>query len=124
MVVGVREVSDEYYDEELEEIKRRRLEELMRRAQEAKRREEELAREAQKQAILRRILTPEARERLANVRLVRPELAKAVEEYLINLALAGQIRERIDDEVLKQILAAIDSRSRRDVRIRIRGKRW
>ncbi|MCD6428022.1 MAG: DNA-binding protein [Desulfurococcales archaeon] len=124
MVLGVREVSDEYYDEELEEIKRRQLEELMRRAQEAKRREEELAREAQKQAILRRTLTPEARERLANVRLVRPELAKAVEEYLINLALAGQIRERIDDEVLKQILAAIDSRSRRDVKIRIKGKRW
>ncbi|RLG76989.1 MAG: DNA-binding protein [Thermoprotei archaeon] len=124
MVVGVREVSDEYYDEELEEIKRRQLEELMRRAQEAKKKEEELAREAQKQAILRRILTPEARERLANVRLVRPELAKAVEEYLISLALAGQIRERIDDEALKQILAAIDSRSRRDVKIRIRGKRW
>ncbi|MCD6340970.1 MAG: DNA-binding protein [Desulfurococcales archaeon] len=124
MVVGVREVSDEYYDEELEEIKRRQLEELMRRAQEAKKKEEELAREAQKQAILRRILTPEARERLANVRLVRPELAKAVEEYLISLALAGQIRERIDDEALKQILAAIDSRSRRDVKIRIKGKRW
>ena len=124
MIVGVRGVSDEYYDEELEEIKRRQLEELMRRAQEAKRREEELAREAQKQAILRRILTPEARERLANVRLVRPELAKAVEEYLVNLALAGQIKGRIDDEALKQILAAIDSRSRRDVRIRIREKRW
>ena len=123
-MVGVKEVSDEYYDEELEEIKRRQLEELMRRAQEAKKREEELAREAQKQAILRRILTPEARERLANVKLVRPELAKAVEEYLISLALAGQIKERVSDETLKQILATIDSRSRRDVRIRIREKRW
>ncbi len=117
-------MNDEYYDEELEEIKRRQLEELMRRAREAKKKEEELAREAQKQAILRRILTPEARERLANVRLVRPELAKTVEEYLISLALAGQIKERISDDVLKQILAAIDSRSRRDVKIRIRGKRW
>ncbi|MCD6084945.1 MAG: DNA-binding protein [Desulfurococcales archaeon] len=117
-------MSNEYYDEELEEIKRRQLEELMRKAREAKKKEEELAREAQKQAILRRILTPEARERLANVRLVRPELAKTVEEYLISLALAGQIKERITDEVLKQILAAIDSRSRRDVKIRIRGKRW
>ncbi len=117
-------MSEEYYDEELEEIKRRQYEELLRKLQEERRRkEEELAREAQRQAILRRILTPKARERLYNVSLVRPELARAVEDYLINLALAGRIKGVIDDDTLKAILLELDSKSRRDYRIVIREKR-
>ena len=114
----------EYYDSELEEIKKKRLEEFMKRLEEERRRkEEEMAREAQRQAILRRIMTPEARGRLANVRLVRPELARAVEDYIINLALAGHLRGVVDDDTLKRILMELDSRSRRDYRIVIKEKR-
>jgi len=117
-------VSEEYYDEELEEIKRRQYEALLRKLEEEKRRkEEEAAREAQTQAILRRILTSKARERLANVKLVRPDLARAVEDYLINQALTGQLRSVIDDDTLKRILLELDSRSRRDYKIIIREKR-
>jgi len=117
-------VSEEYYDEELEEIKRRQYEALLRRLEEERRKkEEEAVREAQRQAILRRILTSKARERLANVKLVRPDLARAVEDYLINLALTGQLREVIDDDTLKRILLELDSRSRRDYKIIIREKR-
>ena len=117
-------MSEEYYDEELEEIKRRQYEALLRRLEEERRKkEEEAVREAQRQAILRRILTSKARERLANVKLVRPDLARAVEDYLINLALTGQLRGVIDDDTLKRILLELDSRSRRDYRIIIREKR-
>jgi len=96
--------------------------ELMRRAEEAKAREEELMRELQKQEVLRRVLSPEARERLANIKLVRPELAKALEEYLVNLALSGRLNRVIDDDELKEILRQIDERGRRDIRIRIKEK--
>ncbi len=116
-------MSDEYYDAELEELKRRKLEALLRKQAEEKRRQEELAREAQKQEILRRVMTPEARARLTNVKLVRPELANAVEEYIVSLALSGQLTKIIDEETLKQILYVVDSRSRREFRIRIREKR-
>jgi len=117
-------VADEYYDEELEEIKRRQYEALLKKLEEEKRKkEEEMVREAQRQAILRRILTSKARERLANVKLVRPDLARLVEDYLINLALSGQLRGVVDDDTLKKILLELDSRSRREFRIIIREKR-
>ncbi|MEM1818968.1 MAG: DNA-binding protein [Sulfolobales archaeon] len=112
----------EYYDEELEMIKRRRLAEIMRRSEEAKEREEEVLRELQKQEILRRVLTPEARERLANIKLVKPELAKSLEDYLVSLTLSGRLNKVIDDDELKEILRQIDERSRRDIRITVRRK--
>jgi programmed cell death protein 5 len=113
----------EYSDEELELLKRRKLEQMMLEAEERRKKaEEEAAREAQRQAILRAILTPEARERLANVKLVRPELARAVEDYLISLYSSGQLRGVIDDDTLRDILAEIDIRTRREIRIRFRRK--
>ncbi len=112
------------YDEELERLKKKQLEELLRKQQEQERmKEEEMIREAQKQEILRKITTPEARARLNNVKLVRPELAKAVEDYIISLALSGRLNSVIDDDTLKQILYAIDSRTRREFKINIREKR-
>jgi len=116
-------VGSEYEDAELEDLKRNQLEALMRSQEEEKRKQEELAREAQRQEILRKVMTPEARARLTNVKLVRPELARAVEDYIINLAVSGQLRQVVDDSTLKQILYAIDSRSRREFKIEIREKR-
>lgn len=114
---------EDVYDEELEEIKRRKLLELQRRLEEERRREIlRQQREMQKQAILRRILTPKARERLSNVKLVRPELANLIEEQLIALAQSGRIRIPITDDVLKSILEEIASQTHREFRIRIREK--
>lgn len=79
-------------------------------------REEEEARKAQ---ILRKALTIEARQRLKNVSLVRPELAKNVENIIVNLYLSGKITEPIDDASLKQILMRL-SRKRE---FKIRGFR-
>jgi len=115
----------EVVDEELEMIKRRKMAELARRAeQERARREREAAEEALRQELLRRILTPEARERLANLRLVRPELVKSLEDQLIVLAQSGRIKIPISDEELKTILQSLFERTRREIRINIREKGW
>jgi len=105
-------------DEELEEIKRRKLEALLRAQAEQENAEaQKRAYEEQKAAILRQILTPEARERLTRLKLARPEFASAVEDQLILLAQSGQIRRMIDDETLKTILARL-TEQRREIRIK------
>ena len=67
--------------------------------------------------MLRTALTTEARQRLANVKMVRPELASAIEEYVIQLASAGRLKKVVDDEQLKQMLYALQEK-KRDIKIR------
>ena len=59
---------------------------------------------AQKEIVLKQILSSEARLRLNNVKMVKPELANLVENYLIGLSTQGKIQGQITDEQLKQIL--------------------
>ncbi|MCE4604644.1 MAG: DNA-binding protein [Aeropyrum sp.] len=111
------------YDDELEEIRRRKLMELQRRIEEEKRREEEEARlRAQKDALLRRLLTSKARERLSNLKLVKPQIAEAAENTIIQLVQAGRLAPPIDDDVLVQILLELDRSTRRDFDIKIKRK--
>lgn len=83
--------------------------------QEKRRREEE--ERAFRQSLLRIIFTSEARERLANIRIVRPELAKLVEDHFIQLASAGKLRHPVTDEELKQVLASLQQ-PKREFKIR------
>lgn len=112
-------MSTEY--DELEEIKRKKLEEYRRRMEQAAREEARKAEEARKQAILRKILTPAARQRLNNLKIAYPELAESVEDQLIALAASGRIRAPITDEMLKKILASL-TRTRREIKIRYNFK--
>jgi len=112
-------VSDEYVvDEELEEIQRRKLLQYQQMAAEAQRRAE-LQRQVElaKQSMLRQILTPEARSRLANIKMVRPELAEQLETQLIQLAQVGRLRVPVTDEALKEVLRNIQLRARREWKI-------
>ena len=59
---------------------------------------------AQKEIMLKQILSSEARLRLNNVKMVKPELANLVENYLLGLSTQGKIQGQITDEQLKQIL--------------------
>ena len=61
---------------------------------------------AQKEMLLKRTLSADARLRLNNVRMVKPDLADLVENYIINLTVQGKISGQISDEQLKQILAS------------------
>jgi len=61
---------------------------------------------AQKEIMLKQVLSSDARLRLNNVRMVKPELADLVENYILNLSVQGKISGQISDEQLKQILAS------------------
>jgi len=73
---------------------------------EAKRREAEAA-AAMRQRALTVLLEPSARQRLANIRIVKPELAAAVENYLISAASSGRLNRALTDEELKQVLLSL-----------------
>ncbi|MFX0054458.1 MAG: DNA-binding protein [Candidatus Hermodarchaeota archaeon] len=100
-------------DEELDEIRRRKLASLREEALEEQVREQQIAEaQAQKEAILRQILTPEARSRLTNIRMVKPQVAEQIELQLIQLASSGRLRARVTDEQLKKLLQQITGKER------------
>jgi programmed cell death protein 5 len=105
-------------EDELDEIRRRKLEE-MKMAQEQAIREEEMRKQmlAQKRAMLRAILTPEARERLNRIRMTRPDFVEAIENQLIALAQNQGLTKKITDEQLKAILQRIVPK-KREINIR------
>lgn len=72
--------------------------------------------EAMKQKALSMLLDVEARQRLMNVKMVKPELASAVENYLLNAATTGRLNRAITDDELKQILSTIQQ-PKRDFKI-------
>ena len=63
--------------------------------------------QAMRQRVLTVLLDPNARQRLANIRMVKPELAMAVENYLINAASSGRLNRPLNDNELKQVLLSL-----------------
>jgi programmed cell death protein 5 len=105
-------------EDELEELRKRKLLDLKRRlAEEQQRAQVQQQVEMQKQAVLRRILTPDARRRLNNIKMVRPEFASQLELQLIQIAQQGRANIPITDEQLKEILIRLQSH-RREPKIR------
>jgi len=105
-------------EDEIEELRRRKLLELQRRlAQEQQRVQMQQQIEVQKQAALRRILTSKARQRLTNLKIVKPDFAEQLELQLIQLAQQGRLEIPVTDEQLKDILMKLQS-GRRDIKIR------
>jgi programmed cell death protein 5 len=112
-------------DSELEELRRRRLQQLqemqgpgdLAAAQAYAQQDAEMQRrEAERAEILRRILTPEARERLGRIRLAKPEVANSVEQQLISLASTGRLQRQIDDASLRALLERVMP-ERREIKI-------
>ncbi|MGP6220603.1 DNA-binding protein [Caldiplasma sukawensis] len=107
-------------DRELEEIRRRKLQEIQNsRAAQEELEQEKAAQEAErarKMQILRQILDPKARERLSNLRLVKPDMVENVENQLIQLYSMGRINRVINDDELKQLLGKMMD-SKREIHI-------
>jgi programmed cell death protein 5 len=99
-------------DEELEEIRRRKLLAMQQRGDDQKQSQSDQRMEAQKQALLRKILSPEARQRLTNLKMVKPEFTEQLELQLIQLAQTGKLPMPLPDAQLKQILIQLQSRKR------------
>src|SRR3989441_9864938 len=109
---------EDYSDEELEALRRRRLAEMQRAAVDDQRRTQAQQQvERQKQTIIRRILTPEARQRLTNIRMVKPEFAEELEMQLIQLAQSGRLQGQVTDEQLKRTLVQLQGQ-KKEIKIR------
>lgn len=99
--------------EDLEDIRRRRLQELQRRQQQGNAAgQDPAAAEAQKAAeqqaavesLLQQILEPEARERLTRIRMSRPDFADQVVGQLVALVRSGRLKKRLTDDDLRSVL--------------------
>jgi programmed cell death protein 5 len=80
--------------------------------------QEDASKRAMRDNVMRIALTSEARQRLTNVRMVKPEVARAIEEYIIQLVSSGRLKRTIDDEQLKEMLTSIQGTGKREFKIR------
>ena len=110
-------------DEELEKLRKKRLQELQQQASLQEGLEEQEAQEKQfkeqKKKILRSILTTEARERLGRIKVARPEIVESIENQLIMAFQSGQLKNKINDEQLRMLLSKAIPK-KRDIKIKRR----
>ena len=57
--------------------------------------------------ILFQILSNQARERLSRISIVKPEKGKAVEDMLIRMAQNGQLKSKVEEKQLIELLGYI-----------------
>lgn len=80
--------------------------------------QDDASKKAMRENIMRIALTSEARQRLTNVKMVKPDVARAIEEYIIQLVSSGRLKRTIDDEQLKEMLQTIQGQGKREFKIR------
>ena len=100
-------------EEDLEEIRRRKLEQLQRQAAEqqvAASQQQDF--EKQKYNIMRKLLSQEGRQRLENIRMVKPEFAQQIELQLIQLAQSGRLRGQLSDAAFKKLLEQLTGKKK------------
>ena len=111
-------------DEELEKLKKKKLQEMEQQAafQDSIEEQQETQKkqfEEQKKMILRAILTTKARERLGRIKVARPEIVENIENQLIMAAQSGQLKNKINDEQLRMLLSKAIPK-KRDIKIKRR----
>ncbi|KAL2261604.1 hypothetical protein VTK26DRAFT_3813 [Humicola hyalothermophila] len=119
-------------DSELEKIRKARLEQLKAQSvakgssggssQEQAQRQQQEA-EARK-SVLNQILEPEAADRLGRIRLVKEQRATDIENRLIMLAQTGQLRQKVTEDQLKELLNAVADTKEEEKIVVSRRKGW
>ncbi len=69
--------------------------------------EQATGQEQLKRTVLKKILSKEASERLSRIKLVKPEMAAQLENYLAELFQAGKIKTEISEQQMIMILEAL-----------------
>ncbi|NXN87082.1 PDCD5 protein, partial [Bombycilla garrulus] len=114
-------------DEELEALRQRRLGEIRAEhgdpsadpsQQEAKQREAEI-----RNTILAQVLDQGARARLSNLALVKPDKAKAVENYLIQMARFGQLAGKVSEQGLIEILEKVSQQTEKKTTVKFNRRK-
>ncbi|KJZ75698.1 hypothetical protein HIM_04855 [Hirsutella minnesotensis 3608] len=120
-------------DSELEQIRKARLEQLKSQGgsagagQASGGQNQEQQKEQQDEArqhMLNQILHPEAADRLGRIRLVKQQRATDVENRLIMLAQTGQLRQKVTEAQLKELLNAVADNKEEEKIVVSRRKGW
>ncbi|HEA70759.1 hypothetical protein LCGC14_0474760 [marine sediment metagenome] len=99
-------------DDELENIRKRKLDELRQQAAQQQFSETQQKEfESKKYLLMRKILSPEGRQRLENIRIVRPQFAEQIEVQLIQLFQSGKLRGAtpLPDNAFKKLLEQLST---------------
>ncbi|KAL1887019.1 hypothetical protein Cpir12675_006747 [Ceratocystis pirilliformis] len=76
-----------------------------------------------RQSMINQILHPEAADRLGRIRLVNEARATQIEDRLMTLAQTGQLRQKVTEAELKQLLNAV-SEAQEQEKIVVARKGW
>uniref|UniRef100_F6ZDV6 Programmed cell death protein 5 n=1 Tax=Xenopus tropicalis TaxID=8364 RepID=F6ZDV6_XENTR len=104
-------------DPELEAIRRQRMAELQSKHG-VRSREDDM-----RNNILAQVLSQAARARLNNLALVKPEKAKAVENYLIQMARFGQLGGKLSEEGLIEILEKVSQQTEKKTTVKFNRRK-
>jgi len=102
---------------DIEELKRKKLEELQRQQQFDSEEEEIQQQIAQLELLIKKVLTKKALERYGNLKTAHPELAVQLLVLLGQAVQSGQIKT-VDDEALKNLLMRLQPKKHRFKMIR------
>jgi programmed cell death protein 5 len=110
------DMSGEPNDEELEQLREEKMEQLKEQAEQGEGDAAEAQRqqaEAQRKAILRQNLSNGARKRLNTVKMSKPQVGERVEQQVVALAQSGRLQGQIEEEDMKKLLQELtpDSKS-------------
>uniref|UniRef100_A0A3Q3ER91 Programmed cell death protein 5 n=1 Tax=Labrus bergylta TaxID=56723 RepID=A0A3Q3ER91_9LABR len=108
-------------DDELEAIRQQRMAELQ--AKHGVRTKSCETETDMRNSILAQVLDQSARARLSNLALVKPEKAKAVENYLIQMARFGKLGGKISETGLIEILEKVSQQTEKKTTVKFNRRR-
>ncbi|KAJ3290328.1 hypothetical protein HK104_006847 [Borealophlyctis nickersoniae] len=80
--------------------------------------------EEMRRGMLIQILDNEARERLARIKIVKEDKARAVEDMLIRMAQTGQLRGKVSEPQLIDMLEQLSEQHQKETKIKYNRRRF